>query len=207
MFLPVGDSGWSAPAVVYFCIETSNLSAIGFISWTDATLCDRWDEATRGPCASNSPLQSVWTRLGGSIQTTSLCNRAPSPLKQSEKLFIYCRPAFGLVPRSILTQRGEVVGTCIQERKEWAIVSLSTAGWVSMGFIIFSTYWHMHLVAPLNLHDVFLHEPPTLWNYFHSDFLLLSFSDQYKVAYFYPIWMVNIYEKEKKKNNPELVSG
>lgn len=162
------DSGWSAPAVVYFCIETSNLSATGFISWTDATLCDRWDEATRGTCASNSPSQPVWTRPGGPIQTTSLCSRAPSPLKQSEKLFIYCRPVFGLVPCNTLTQRREVVGTCIQERKEWAIVSLSTAGWV---FIIFSTYWHVHLVAPLNLHDVLLHEPPTSQNNFHSDFL------------------------------------
>lgn len=158
MFLPVVDSGWSAPAVVYFCIEPSNLSATGFISWTDATLCDRWDEATCRPCANNSLSQPVWTRPGEPIQTTSLCSRAPSPLKQSEKLFIYCRPAFGLVPCNTLTQRGEVVGTCIQEQKEWAIVSLSTAGWVSVGFIIFSTYWHVHLVAPLNLHDVFLHE-------------------------------------------------
>lgn len=123
------DSGWSAPAVVYFWIEPLNLSATGFISWTDATLCDRWDEATPGPCASNSPPQPALTGSRGPIQTTSLCSRALSPLKQSEKLFIYCRSALGLVPFNTLTQLGEVVGTCIQERKvSYFWVSAQQAG-------------------------------------------------------------------------------
>lgn len=34
------------------------------------------------------------------------------------------------------------------------------------------------LAASLKLHDVVLHEPPTLQNNFHSDFLQLSFIDQ-----------------------------
>lgn len=63
------DSGWSAPAVVYFCIETSNLSATGFISWTDATLVTDELKQCLGPCACNSASQSVWTRPGAPIQT------------------------------------------------------------------------------------------------------------------------------------------
>lgn len=165
-------------------IKTSNLAAIGFISWTDATPRDRdrRDEMKQrcetAHVLSNSPPQPAWARPGGPIQTTSLCSGAPSPLKQSQTLFIYCRPAFGLVPCNTLTQRGEAVETCIQERKEWAIVSLSTAGWVSVGFIIFSTYWHVQLVAPLNLYDASLHKPPALLNNCHSNFLQSSFIDQ-----------------------------
>lgn len=117
----------------------------------------RWDEAAlwgqanpRHMCSVIHRLGPIWTRPGGPIQTTSLCSRAPGPLKQSETLFIYCRPAFGPAPRHTLTQPGEAVETCIQEWKEWAAASLSSAGPVSVGFIISSTYWHLHLVAPLN---------------------------------------------------------
>lgn len=160
------------------------------MSWKDATLRDRdrRDEKKQrceteptqraAHVLSNSPSRPVWTRPVGPIQTRSLCSGAPSTLKQSETLFIYCRPAFGLVPCNTLTQRGEVVETCIQERKEWALVSLSTAGWVSVGFIIFSTYWHVQLVAPLNLYDASLHKPPALLSNCHSNFFQLSFIHQ-----------------------------